>query len=233
MQVSAIPLAQETGPSVHYRVIGKRGVYYAVAPIEATQVMPSERMQHLTAELMLMGTASGATANATPQTVRRGHVQILLSPESMQADIRKTFVTGIGLTCGIILVGVLIAFVFYSYTLTPVQARARAASRIAAGDLSQRVKATSRDEIGVLVMTFNHMAASLDATYRDLEQLNVGLEEKSRHGPKNCGISRSNSRPRAIRKSCAAWRSQRCAASRPGFSEGLEDKRVAVVYHLS
>jgi signal transduction histidine kinase/CheY-like chemotaxis protein len=178
MQVSAIPVAQETGPSVHYRVVGKRGVYYAVAPIEATQVMPSERMQHLTAELMLMGTGSGATSSATPQTVRRGHVQILLSPESMQADIRKTFVTGIGLTCGIILVGVLIAFVFYSYTLTPVQAMARAASRIAAGDLSQRVKATSRDEIGVLAMTFNHMAASLDATYRDLEQLNVGLEEK-------------------------------------------------------
>ena len=177
-QVSAIPAAQETGPSVHYRVIGKRGVYYAVAPIEATQVMPSERMQHLTAELMLMGTASGATASAAPQTVRRGQVQILLSPESMQADIRKTFITGIGLTCGIILVGVLIAFVFYSYTLTPVQAMANAASRIAAGDLSQRVKATSRDEIGVLAMSFNHMAASLDATYRDLEQLNIGLEEK-------------------------------------------------------
>jgi methyl-accepting chemotaxis protein len=68
----------------------------------------------------------------------------------VQADIRKTFVTGIGLTCGIILVGVLIAFVFYSYTLTPVQAMAGAASRIAAGDLSQRVKVTSRDEIGVL-----------------------------------------------------------------------------------
>jgi signal transduction histidine kinase/CheY-like chemotaxis protein len=178
MQVSAIPVVQETAPSVHYRIIGKLGVYYAVAPIEATQVMPSERMQHLTAELMLMGTASGAMASATPQTVRRGHVQILLSPESVQADIRKTFVTGIGLTCGIILVGVLIAFVFYSYTLTPVQAMARAAARIAAGDLSQRVKATSRDEIGVLAMTFNHMAASLDATYRDLEQLNAGLEEK-------------------------------------------------------
>ena len=177
-QVSAIPAAQETGPSVHYRVIGKRGVYHAVAPIEATQVMPSERMQHLTAELMLTGTASGATASAAPQTVRRGHVQILLSPESMQADIRKTFVTGIELTCGIILVGVLIAYVFYSYTLTPVQAMAKAAARIAAGDLSQRVKATSRDEIGVLAMTFNHMAASLDATYRDLEQLNIGLEEK-------------------------------------------------------
>ena len=55
---------------------------------------------------------------------------------------------------------------------------ARAAAGIAAGDLSQRVKATSRDEIGVLAMSFNHMAASLDATYRDLAQLNIGLEEK-------------------------------------------------------
>jgi signal transduction histidine kinase/DNA-binding response OmpR family regulator len=177
-QGMAIPVAQGTVPSVNYRVIGNRGVYHAVAPIEATQVMPSERMQHVSAELLLGGTASGAAASAAPQTVRRGHVQILLSPESMQADIRKTFVTGIGLTCGIILVGVIIAFVFYSYTLTPVQAMARAAARIAAGDLSQRVKATSRDEIGVLAMSFNHMSASLDATYRDLEQLNIGLEEK-------------------------------------------------------
>src|SRR5882672_4550646 len=55
---------------------------------------------------------------------------------------------------------------------------ARAAARIAAGDLSQRVKATSRDENGALAMTFNHMTASLEATYRDLAQLNIGLEEK-------------------------------------------------------
>ena len=178
VQDIAVPASQATVPSVHYRIIGTRGVYHAVAPVETTQVMPQERMQHLAAELALEGTASGAAPSAAPQTGRRGYVQILLSPESMQAEIRKTFVTGIGLTCGIILVGVLIAFVFYSYTLTPVQAMAQAASRIAAGDLSQRVKATSRDEIGVLAMTFNHMAASLESTYRDLERLNIGLEEK-------------------------------------------------------
>ena len=132
----------------------------------------------LGAELLLMGTASDSAPSSAPQTVRRGQVQILLSPESMQADIRKTFVTGIGLTCGTILVGVLMAFVYYNYTLTPIQAMARAAARIAAGDLSARVKATSRDEIGVLATTFNHMAASLESTYRDLAQLNIGLEEK-------------------------------------------------------
>jgi len=178
VQDIAATTSQVTVLSVHYRIIGNRGVYHAVAPVETTQVMPRERMQHLTAELMLEGTASGTAPSAAPPTGRRGYVQILLSPESMQAEIRKTFVTGIGLTCGIILVGVLIAFVFYSYTLTPVQAMAQAASRIAAGDLSQRVKATSRDEIGVLAMTFNHMAASLEATYNDLERLNIGLEEK-------------------------------------------------------
>src|SRR5262245_20843131 len=172
-------LASEvTLPAVHYRVLSNRGVYQAVAPIEATQAMPSERGKHVAAELLLTGTASDAEPSPAPQMVRRGQVQILLSPESMQADIRKTFVTGIGLTCGIILVGVLIAFVFYSYTLTPVEAMARAATHIAAGDLSQRVKATSHDEIGVLAMAFNHMAASLESTYRDLEQLNIGLEEK-------------------------------------------------------
>jgi len=107
MQDLAALASQVTVPSVHYRVLGNRGVYHAVAPVETTQVMPRERMQHLAAELMLEGTASGAAPSAAPQTGRRGYVQILLSPESMQAEIRKTFVTGIGLTCGIILVGVL------------------------------------------------------------------------------------------------------------------------------
>jgi hypothetical protein len=119
VQDLAAPTSQVTVPSVHYRVIGNRGVYHAVAPVETTQALPQERMQHLAAELALTGPASGAAPSAAPQIGRRGYVQILLSPEGMQAEIRKTFVTGIGLTCGIILVGVLIAFVFYSYTLTP------------------------------------------------------------------------------------------------------------------
>ena len=55
----------------------------------------------------------------------------------------------------------LLSFAFCNYMLTPVQAMGLL-PRIAAGDLSQRVEAKSRDEIGVLAMTFNHMTASLD-----------------------------------------------------------------------
>ncbi|MBI2876395.1 MAG: response regulator [Candidatus Tectomicrobia bacterium] len=47
---------------------------------------------------------------------------------------------------------------------------ARAALRVAAGDLSQRVEVQSRDEIGVLAMTFNRMTESLALTHQQVEQ---------------------------------------------------------------
>ncbi|MFN3763220.1 MAG: ATP-binding protein, partial [Anaerolineae bacterium] len=43
------------------------------------------------------------------------------------------------------------------------------ALRIAAGDLSQRVDITSRDEIGILADVFNRMAGELEVLYNDLE----------------------------------------------------------------
>src|SRR5262249_48101934 len=61
-------------------------------------------------------------------------------------------------------------FVFFSYTLTPVEAMASAAYKIAAGDLTQRVETKSRDEIGVLARTFNHMTESLDQMTRAQRQ---------------------------------------------------------------
>ena len=151
-----------TGPSIHYHVIGEQGLYHAAAPVETTEAMPGKRDKELATAMVLLGTGSSAESSEAPKTVRRGSVQIILSPEKTQANVRQTFVTGIGLTLGIILVALLISFAFCNYTLTPVQAMANAAARIAAGDLSQRVEANSRDEIGVLAMTFNRMTTSLD-----------------------------------------------------------------------
>ncbi len=147
-----------TDLSIHYHVVGEQGLYHAAAPVETTEATPGK----LATAMVLLGTGTNPESSDAPKTVRRGSVQIILSPESTQANVRQTFVTGIGLTLGIILVALLLSFAFCNYMLTPVQAMASAASRIAAGDLSQRVEAKSRDEIGVLAMTFNHMTASLD-----------------------------------------------------------------------
>jgi signal transduction histidine kinase/DNA-binding response OmpR family regulator/HAMP domain-containing protein len=157
-------------PSVHYHVIDERGIYHTAAPILTTETAPSKSDQQLATAMLLMGQGASAEPHQAPETIRRGSVQILLSPTKVHANIRNTFTTGIILTLGIILVGLLVSFLFCGYTLTPVQAMARAAAKVAGGDLSQRVEATSRDEIGVLAMTFNHMTESLDQMTRAQQQ---------------------------------------------------------------
>ncbi len=159
---------QVTAASIRSQVLGDREVYRAVAPVETTEAPASALDQQLDAAISLLGPTDVPEPRAVPPTVRLGSVQVVLSPEALQANIHKTFATGIWLTCGIVLVGVLVAFVFSSYMLAPVQAMARAASQIAAGDLSQRVEVTSRDEIGVLAMTFNRMTTSLEQRLAEL-----------------------------------------------------------------
>jgi signal transduction histidine kinase/DNA-binding response OmpR family regulator/HAMP domain-containing protein len=152
-----------TAPSLHYHTLGVQGIYHVAAPVETTDATASQNEGRLaTAMWLLSKEGSTAPAEGPAKTGRRGSVQLLLSLEDMRANVRKTFVTGIALTLGTILIGVLVSFGFCNYVLTPVQAMASAAAHMAAGDLSQRVPVQGRDEIGLLAMTFNHMAASLD-----------------------------------------------------------------------
>jgi signal transduction histidine kinase/DNA-binding response OmpR family regulator len=152
-------------PSIHYHVIGGRGVYHTAAPVEKTEATPGTRAQQLDQQLstamVLLGQEDKPESDAALGAARLGSVQLILSAEEAQANIHRTLVGGMVLTLGIIVIGI-VASVFCGYALTPVQAMASAAARIAAGDLSQRVEAKSRDEIGVLATTFNHMAASLE-----------------------------------------------------------------------
>jgi signal transduction histidine kinase/DNA-binding response OmpR family regulator len=152
------PLIRE--PSIHYHVIDDWGVYHVAAPVETVETMPSKSAQQLATAMLLFGKEERATGTpASP--VQRGSVQIILSPERVQSNIRNTLMAGIGLTLGIVCIGILISFVCVGYILAPVRSMARAATRIATGDLSQQVEATSGDEIGVLARTFNRMTASL------------------------------------------------------------------------
>src|SRR5262245_36286051 len=148
--------------SLHYHSIGTQGIYHVATPVETTEATASHNEGRLDTAMWLLGKDTDTPTSGPAKTGKRGSVQLLLSLENMQASVRRTFITGIGLTLGTILIGVLVSFGFCNYVLTPVQAMAGAAARIAAGDLSQRVAVQGRDEIGLLAMTFNHMAASLD-----------------------------------------------------------------------
>ena len=64
----------------------------------------------------------------------------------------------------------LILSLLLSKTLViPVQSLTRGANRVATGDFSQLIEVRSRDEIGVLTESFNHMARQLRETLEEIE----------------------------------------------------------------
>ncbi len=75
----------------------------------------------------------------------------------------------IAATLGVAIATAVIAAVVTRQITRPVVRLTESALRIAAGDLSQRVNITSRDEIGILADVFNRMASELEALYNDLE----------------------------------------------------------------
>ena len=106
---------------------------------------------------------------AFDEQARLGSAQIIFSTDSTDAAIREAFITGTALTLVIVLGGLAVTFYACRRAVRPIREMARAASKIAQGDLTQRVNVRSHDEIGVLANTFNHMAESLDDMTRGLE----------------------------------------------------------------
>ena len=80
-----------------------------------------------------------------------------------------------------VLISLVMAFgltIILSRVLTkPILDLTEVTTRMSAGDLSQRVKTTSTDEIGILAYSFNRMAAQIQNYTANLEKL---IEERTR-----------------------------------------------------
>lgn len=116
----------------------------------------------LTADIMMMGAEGVQDKPSAPKITREGSVQLVMSSETTLAQIHKTLMDGAILTLSIILAAVAFSYIVIGYVIRPVTEMARAARKMAEGDLSQRIRARSKDEIGVLAETFNHMGESLE-----------------------------------------------------------------------
>jgi signal transduction histidine kinase len=66
----------------------------------------------------------------------------------------------------------------------PIRTLAEGAEALARGDLDRRIATERRDELGDLARSFNGMAESLQLRYREIQELNVGLEAKVRERTK-------------------------------------------------
>jgi len=73
-----------------------------------------------------------------------------------------------GLALGVC-ISVVLSIMLSNILITPIERLRDGAERIAAGDFSQKLDVSSRDEIGVLTTTFNEMANVLESTLDQIE----------------------------------------------------------------
>ena len=68
-----------------------------------------------------------------------------------------------------LIICVILAFLLSQILITPIRALTAGTRQVAAGDFSQKLEVTSRDEIGILTRNFNHMAQVLQNTISEVE----------------------------------------------------------------
>jgi putative nucleotidyltransferase with HDIG domain len=95
-----------------------------------------------------------------------------------ETEREKSIVATVSLA--MVFVGGLFVFLFSGLITRPLVQVARTAEKIAKGDMSQRAKVFSHDEVGFLARTFNTMVDSLEKNYKEMEGINHSLEEMMR-----------------------------------------------------
>ena len=96
--------------------------------------------------------------------------------------IRQTYMQALLLITLLVLFGTTWSALALSKVVTrPVTALAQGTEAISAGKLDYRVEVQAGDELGQLVNSFNSMAAELESNRRQLQDVNVTLEERRLH----------------------------------------------------
>jgi adenylate cyclase len=96
-----------------------------------------------------------------------GEAQIILNLDGLIAPLVARARRDVALASGgLLLIGVLLAISISARTTRPLQRLRLAVNALAAGDLSARVKPTTRDEVADLTRAFNEMSESLSQKQR-------------------------------------------------------------------
>ncbi len=113
-----------------------------------------------------------------PREGRIAGAHIGFSLDRTRSHIVSTIRSTLLIAMGIAGVCVLIALLMVRYLMKPLQALMIATREVASGNLSYKVDARNDDELGQLAVSFNEMAARLEANKRALEEYSKDLERK-------------------------------------------------------
>ena len=114
------------------------------------------------------------------EEIQIGSARVILSSARSFRELQKIQRDIILITIAVVMAGILITIPLVRISIRPIRQLAEGTRKIAEGDLSQRVVATSRDEIGELAESFNQMAVDLEKYHEELMQHSRTLEERVR-----------------------------------------------------
>ncbi|MAF09981.1 hypothetical protein CMK11_05970 [Candidatus Poribacteria bacterium] len=103
----------------------------------------------------------------------RLHLGLSLRPQRESAAAARRAVAFVSFV--VFALGIAAAYVLASFITRPLADVVEAVEGVAGGDLSRRVTASTRDELGELAASFNRMAARLEATRGELQTANDEL----------------------------------------------------------
>lgn len=106
-----------------------------------------------------------------------GAVAIGLSTAPLTQKISTLTRQSIQLAFAALILGALLSLVIARQITTPLSDLAHVAQQMTAGNLSQRVKPQSEDEVGQLSRAFNQMADAIQRRETELRELAAGLEQ--------------------------------------------------------
>jgi signal transduction histidine kinase/DNA-binding response OmpR family regulator len=163
------PAAETGAPEDPFSVAD--GTWEFRAPIFTADVRPQRE------EIGFFVEAEPHSPVSTPR-LQVGTVAVGLTLRQLTVLGRRAFLTSLSLTTLVAFIGVLSAVLFTKVTTRPLRSLARAADRIAQGDLQTEVSIQSADEIGALASSFNAMVQALARSRAALVEHSRTLEEK-------------------------------------------------------
>ncbi|MBI2912933.1 MAG: GAF domain-containing protein [Chloroflexi bacterium] len=110
---------------------------------------------------------------------RLGQVRVGLSENRLTDRVNSFTIQLLGLTGGITLMALVASSLLAVFLTRPLARLATAARAVGRGDLSQRVSATSGDEVGRLAGAFNTMTEDLSRSRREIEEFNREVLRRS------------------------------------------------------
>ncbi|MFH1897284.1 MAG: ATP-binding protein [Candidatus Desantisbacteria bacterium] len=112
------------------------------------------------------------------QTGPIGAVLIGVSLKDLHLRISNMLRISLPITIGLIIIGIIFAFLFSRRITNPILSLTETAHAISNGDLEKRVDVKTNDEIGELAASFNHMTINLKKAMDELELEKKSLEQR-------------------------------------------------------